>query len=247
MNDGQEITTKNNVSRFDDDVRKTGSYAYTAERLSSRIANGRISKAIAQCYDFSGKSVLDLGCGDGTYTLEFPALGVRKVIGVDPAASAIDAANAKAEALGVADRVKFEVGNIYALESYLDGNRFDCIVLRGVLHHLPDPARAIAGLSSFGGAVVVLEPNGLNPVLKVLEKVSRYHVEHEERSFTPSLIRSWFIDAGFFVHSSQLINLVPMFCPDWMAKPLRLAGPLVEKIPFARAIACGQIVILAGR
>ncbi|MEH6627070.1 MAG: class I SAM-dependent methyltransferase [Motiliproteus sp.] len=240
-----DVTTKKNVSQFDEDVRNTGSYAYTAERLSARFANTCISDSISQAYDFSGKTVLDLGCGDGAYTLEFPSLGVKEVVGVDPASVAIEAANATAQKLGLETAVKFEVGNIYALESYLADDRFDCIVLRGVLHHLPDPARAIACLASFGGTIVILEPNGNNPVLKLLEKYSRYHIEHEERSFTPGVIRSWLETAEFSVSSSKLINLVPMFCPDWMAKVLRVVGPIVEAFPLVRNISCGQIVIVA--
>lgn len=241
----QDITTKRNVSQFDEDVRQTGSYAYTAERLSARLANSRFSECIAKSFDFTGKTVLDLGCGDGTYTLEFPALGVKEVIGVDPATVAIEAANIKARKLGINATVKFEVGNIYALESYLTDNRFDCIVLRGVLHHLSDPARAIVGLAAFKGTIIVLEPNGNNPVLKLLEKYSRYHIEHEERSFTPALIHTWLSAAGFRVCSSKVFNLVPMFCPDWMAKVLRGAGPLVERLPLLRGIACGQSIIVA--
>jgi len=243
----QDVTTKKNVSKFEADVQHTGSYAYTTERLSARLANLRISKCIAQAYDFTGKTVLDVGCGDGAYTLEFPTLAVKEVVGVDPAGLAIEAANVKAHKLGLDTTVKFEVGNIYDLEPYLVGNRFDCIVLRGVVHHLLDPARAITGLSSFNGTIVVLEPNGNNPVLKLLEKYSQYHIEHEERSFAPARIRSWLTAAGFHVCSSKVINLVPFFCPDWMAKVLRVVEPLFERLPLVRDIACGQNIIVAHR
>src|SRR5271168_1089630 len=101
MTDMPPQTTKDNVRKFDEDVRKTGSYAYTAERLSAQIANARFSSCIAQSFDFNGKLVLDLGCGDGTYTLEFPALGVKAIIGVDPAVAAIDAASSKAKQRGL--------------------------------------------------------------------------------------------------------------------------------------------------
>lgn len=245
MTQPQDVTTKKNVDQFDEDVRKTGSYAYTADRLSALLSNSRMSEGIAESYDFSGKTVLDLGCGDGTYTLELPTLSVKEVIGVDPAGAAIEAANAKARKLGVDATVKFEVGNIYELEPFLAENRFDCIMLRGVLHHLPDPARAIANLSGFNGSIVVLEPNGNNPVLKLIEKFSRYHIEHEERSFSPALIRSWLTAAGFRVHSNKVINLVPVFCPDWMARIFRFVQPLVERLPLVRNIACGQIIIVA--
>lgn len=245
MTQEQDVTIKRNVSQFDEDVRQTGSYAYTTERLSARVANSRFSESIAKSFDFAGKAVLDLGCGDGTYTLEFETLGVKEVVGVDPASAAIEAANAKARKQGIDARVRFEVGNIYALEAYLVNNRFDCIVLRGVLHHLPDPARAIAGLASFNGTIVVLEPNGNNPVLKLLEKYSHYHIEHEERSFAPAQICSWLTDAGFRVCSNKVFNLVPMFCPDWMVKVLSMVGPFVERLPLVRSIACGQSIIVA--
>lgn len=238
---------KQNVHRFDDDVREQGGYAYTGDRLSARLANRRISRSIAESFDFRGASVLDLGCGDGAYTVEFSALGVRQVVGLDPAAAAIDAARTRAQALGVADTVRFEVGNIYALDEYLVPGRFDCIVIRGVLHHLPDPARALAGLAAFKGAVVVLEPNGNNPVLKLLERFSRYHIEHEERSFRPGLICNWLTSAGLSVRSCRLLNLVPFFCPDSAAKALRVAEPLVERLPLIRDIVCGQVIITARR
>jgi 2-polyprenyl-3-methyl-5-hydroxy-6-metoxy-1,4-benzoquinol methylase len=241
----QEVTTKKNVDRFDDDVRRTGSYAYTAAQLSSRLANGRISEEIARAFDFRDRSVLDLGCGDGTYTLELANQGGSAVLGLDPAAVAIEAATAKARERGLSGRVKFEVGNIYALDEYLRQDRFDCIVLRGVLHHLPDPERAIAGLRGFRGAVVVLEPNGNNPVLKLLERFSRYHIEHEERSFSPARIESWLKAADFRIRSSKVFNLIPMFCPDWMASTLRIVGPPVEHVPLLRDMACGQSLIVA--
>lgn len=243
MIQSENIKVKKNVSKFDEDVLKTGSYAYTAERLSSQLANGNISRAIARSYDFKGKRILDLGCGDGTYTLEFPTLGVSAVLGSDPAEAAIKSASKKAEKLGVSDIVTFEVGNIYDLGSLLTAG-YDCIVLRGVLHHLPDAAEAIQALAAFKGTVVILEPNGNNPVLKLLEKYSRYHIEHEERSFTPKLLRSWLTDAQFSIVSCEVINLVPMFCPDWMARIGQVLGPVVERAPLLRDIMCGQTLIV---
>lgn len=243
----ENVNTKQNVSRFDEDVRNSGAYRYTAGSLSAQMANARITSAISSAYRFEGARVLDLGCGDGAYTVEFAALGVSEVLGIDPSPAAIDAANARAERLGLSSKIRFETGNIYELGTLLSEGVFDCIVLRGVLHHLPDPARAIAALSEFKGTLIVLEPNGLNPILKMLEKFSKYHIEHEEQSFSPARIKFWIGNSGLRVSKSNVINLVPMFCPDWMAKTLRVLEPVVERIPILRDISCGQSVIVAHR
>lgn len=247
MNPSAGKGIKDNVLRFDDDVRRTGSYVYTSEKPSSRYANERISKSIADGYTFRGKRVLDLGCGDGTYTLEFASLGAKEVLGIDPAEAAVETARRKAKDAGLADQVSFEPGNIYALKEQLDGQVFDCVVLRGVLHHLPDPARAIDCVAALADTVIILEPNGCNPVLKVLERFSRYHVDHEERSFLPATIKSWCKLAGLHVASTAYINLVPMFCPDWMARCCRRVEPLFEEIPLLWEIICGQCLIIAER
>ena len=57
----------------------------------------------------------------------------------------------------------------------------------------------------------------------------------------------WLATAGLAVRSSGVVNLVPMFCPDLMAKICRQAEPVVERIPLLRDIACGQSIIVAGR
>lgn len=247
MEKQNNITIKDNVHRFDDDIRKLGSYAYTTEKLSAQYANARISESIAKSYDFSGKRILDLGCGDGTYTLEFPSLGAIEVLGIDPAEVAVETANYKAKIAGLDAVVNFEPGNIYELKEQLCDRRFDCVVMRGVLHHLPDPKKAVESISSLANTVIILEPNGYNPVLKLLERFSRYHIEHEERSFLSGTIVSWCKSAGLNVTEIEYLNLVPMFCPDWMAKICRILGPIIEKTPILREIGCGQCTIVANR
>jgi len=238
---------KKNVLKFEEDVRAGGGYEYTGDRFSASLANACISEAIAAAYDFRGKTVLDVGCGDGAYTLQFPSLGAGRTYGVDPASAAIEAARKRAVENGVEDVVIFQEGNVYDLQRFLADNEVDCIVFRGVLHHLPDPERAIRSLRGFAGTIVVLEPNGYNPVLKILEKVSKYHIEHEERSFSASTLSTWLHGAGFSDRKISYCNLVPMFCPDMLARCCKWCEPLVEKIPFIKQLCCGQVVIAASR
>lgn len=240
------VKAKKNVEQFNADVSADGSYSYTTiESLSGRFSNGRLSEAIATAFDYEGSRVLDLGCGDGAYTVEFAAYHPTNVLGVDPAELAVAAAKRRAIHANVDRIVRFQVGNIYDLYQILNLNDFDCIVIRGVLHHLPDPRKAILILKGFQGTVVVLEPNGNNPVLRLIEKFSKYHVEHEERSFFPIAINRWLREAGFELRTTRYVNLVPFFCPNWMARVLRVFEPLVERLPLIRNFVCGQVMITA--
>jgi SAM-dependent methyltransferase len=236
-------TQKHNVDVFSRDVLcGGGGYAYTGERLSSILANRRITEAYAALYPMKGKRLLDLGCGDGTYSLELLRLGANFVVGIDPSEAAVAVASKKADQTAFTDRVHFQVGNIYNLSL---NEHFDCIILRGVLHHLPDAAKALKSISSFSDNVLIMEPNGANPVLKLIEKTSKYHIEHEEQSFLFSTIHRWLYEAGYIHCSLKLVNLVPMFCPDWMARLCKLSEPVVESLPFIRNVCCGQYIILA--
>lgn len=235
---------KANVSTFNRDVSKSGSYAYTQERLSSILANRRITEAFESLYPMAGKRFLDLGCGDGTYSLELVNLGADLVLGIDPSEAAVAAASKKAIQKGMGTQARFQKGSIYALTLQ---EHFDCIVLRGVLHHLPDAAEALKAVSHLADTVLIMEPNGTNPIVKVIEKISRYHIEHEEQSFLLFTIQRWLRDAGFLRMRCEYVNLVPFFCPDWLAKICKRIEPTVEKIRFVNRIACGQYIILATR
>jgi 2-polyprenyl-3-methyl-5-hydroxy-6-metoxy-1,4-benzoquinol methylase len=231
-----------NIENFNRDVDAMGSYQYTGSSVSGAIANGNISAAVASVYPFRGMKVIDLGCGDGTYTMEYPGLGASRVLGVDPAAKAVERAGRRAAELGLS--AEFMTGDIYNLQIT---EKFDCAVLRGVLHHVPDPRKAIAVAAGLADSVVIAEPNGMNPALKILEKVSKYHREHDEKSYHPGSLRQWCADAGLRVEVLRFINLVPYFCPDWMARLLNFITPAVERVPLARNFCLGQTIILARR
>ena len=159
------------------------------------------------------------------------------MLGVDAAASAIE--SAKRRAAGH-DSVDFEVVDIYSLPE--PDELFDVAVVRGMLHHLYDAPAAIERISRVAREVVVVEPNGYNPILKIIEKVSPYHVEHEEKSYAPARLDSWFQRCGGEVVGREYIGLVPIFSPDWLATVCKALEPLVERIPLLKHLGCAQYV-----
>ena len=239
------MNSKANVQVFNQDVLATGVYRYTdsATDIAKAFSNSRTSRAIARATSFSGKRVLDIGCGDGMFTVELAGLGAASICGIDPAAEAVESARARAKAAGLGSNVEFKVFNIYDLEPSF--GKFDIVVIRGVLHHLSAPEKALIAVASVCDEIVVLEPNGCNPILKVIERFSTYHIQHEEQSFLPSKIDKWLQAAGKTPRRRELINLVPLFCSPMLARLLKWLEPIVEATPVLRLLGCGQYLVQA--
>jgi SAM-dependent methyltransferase len=220
-----------------------GSYVYTrGTRLSSVLAMARQSRAIYEAAAFRGASVIDIGCGDGAATVSlYDDCAPASIAAIDPAAKAIAVAEARR-----GDRnITYAAVSAYALP-YAD-NTFDIAHLRGVLHHMEKPETAVAEAARVARTVVVLEPNGYNPVLKLIERTSRYHREHGERSYPPARIDNWLWQAGLTITRRGFYGLVPYFCPDGAARLLDRCEPLAERVPGARALACGTYVSVGTR
>jgi SAM-dependent methyltransferase len=230
------VVRERNVEEFNRDVAEKGGYTYsTSDRLSCRLSNHRMTRAILELGQLEGKRVVDIGCGDGIYSLELKRAGAVEVLGLDAARAAVE--SARGHAAGTPE-VRFEVADICCLEE--PSIRWDLAVVRGFLHHLYDVESAIARICKLAREIVVIEPNGYNPVLKIIERVSPYHREHEEKSYPPRHLDRWFESCGGRVEASHYIGLVPMFCPDLLARFLKVLEPAVERIPVLRNIACGQ-------
>ena len=230
-----------NIDAFNEDVVQNGGYRYTTNaQLSSQWANERLTKATLDLADMRGQHVLDIGCGDGSYTLELYDRGGPEFIhGLDPALSAVESARSHVGSRNI----NFATGSAYELPFATQS--FDWAHLRGVLHHLDQPAVALGEALRVARHVVVIEPNGYSPILKVLEKVSPYHRQHDEKSYPASRLDGWVKAHGGTVSGRQFVGLVPMFCPQWMAKLAKTLEPLVEGTPVVRQLGCAVYAFVA--
>jgi SAM-dependent methyltransferase len=94
--------------------------------------------------------ILDLGCGIGFWTVEFALRGFRNLVAADLTPRALELTRRRLEVYGFQAELREE--NAEAL-SFPDG-RFDHVNCQGVVHHTPDPARAVAEIAR------VLKPGG---------------------------------------------------------------------------------------
>jgi len=98
-----------------------------------------------------GKWVLELGCGIGTDTIQFARVGVR-VIAVDLSPTSLEIARKRAAShWEIANAVAFVEGDIERLEDAVKPAVFDLVYSFGVIHHTPDPGRALRRVKKYMG------------------------------------------------------------------------------------------------
>jgi SAM-dependent methyltransferase len=232
------ITQKKNVQQFNQDVQNNGGYEYTTNaRFSSRVANKRMTDATLSGIQPGIKTVIDIGCGDGAYTSDLKkAMPNVAFTGFDPAAEAIEIAKEKYPS------IEFFVGDLLDEQTFPD-KRFDLAIIRGVIHHLPDAGKGIKNGGLLSDKVLIIEPNGNNPILKWLEKNSKYHVDHEEQSYSTVQLTAFCNKANLKVKKIDYVGYVPFFFPTLPAKIIYFFQPLLERIYPLKKYFGAQIVL----
>ena len=160
------------------------------------------SAAYLEPYLESGLSLLDVGCGPGTITVEFAErLAPGRVVGMDASADVI----AKASEF-VAPNLSFEVGDAYALP-YPDDS-FDIVHAHQVLQHVSRPVEVLRELRRVvkpGGVVAARDVDYAGtiwyPELPGLELWMRvYQATHRGNGGEPNAgrrLKAWALEAGF--------------------------------------------------
>jgi tRNA (mo5U34)-methyltransferase len=89
--------------------------------------------------DLTGKSVLDIGCNAGFYSMEMKRRGAARVLGVDFDEKYLAQARFAAEMSGL--DIEFRQLSVYDVGAL--GERFDLVIFMGVFYHLRHPLLAL--------------------------------------------------------------------------------------------------------
>jgi len=89
--------------------------------------------------DLRGRTVLDVGCNAGFYTLEMKRRGADRVLGIDSDPRYLAQARLAAEIAGL--EIELRQMSVYDLPSLQE--RFDLVLFMGVLYHLRHPLLAL--------------------------------------------------------------------------------------------------------
>jgi tRNA (mo5U34)-methyltransferase len=89
--------------------------------------------------DLSGKTVLDVGCNAGFYSIEMKKRGAERVVGIDSDEKYLAQARFAAEILGF--DIEFRNMSVYEVAEL--GEKFDVVIFMGVFYHLRHPLLAL--------------------------------------------------------------------------------------------------------
>jgi len=185
------------------------------------------------------RNILEVGCGAG-FTVDYLKGRYIDYTGVDYSENLINYARHHNSTTTTA--VKFESVNINEFDSE---EKYDAILMIGVLHHMPEPENAIESLTRFlspEGVIIVNEPQCGNPIIGLLRKLRKRidsNYSEDQVEFTEDEIRSIFENSGYEVRSyPQGILSTPLaeskILPEMIGLPLAwiavLLDPLLERL-----------------
>lgn len=89
--------------------------------------------------DLTGRTVLDIGCNGGFYSIEMKRRGAKRVLGIDHDEQYLEQARFAAEVLDL--DIVFEQMSVYEVPQL--NERFDLVLFMGVFYHLRYPLLAL--------------------------------------------------------------------------------------------------------
>ena len=173
------------------------------DRLRDELFGDRFQLAAFAALADADWTVGDLGCGTGQVSAALAPF-VERVVAVDASAAMLQAAKKRLHGF---DNIDLRRGELEALP--VDDERLDAATLMLVLHHVPDPARALAEVAR------VLKPGGRVIIADMLPHDRdnyRQQMGHVWLGFPDEHITAMLRESGF-----EQIRVVPL-PPDPRAK-----------------------------
>jgi SAM-dependent methyltransferase len=100
----------------------------------------RFQDSVENCAPIEGKTVLDVGCGPGHYSITLAKRGARRAVGIDFADGMLKIARQHAEQAGVGNRCEFKVADFTTFSA---DELFDYVIVMGFMDYMSDPRKII--------------------------------------------------------------------------------------------------------
>jgi SAM-dependent methyltransferase len=224
MADRHAITTApsdNHLSQSD--YFGAAKYRSPDDTVVAAYANPKLD-FIEQAVPLRQSSVLDVGCGNGVFTL-YLQQRCKSVFGADFSANML--CTNPCSQLMQADAASLPV----------QGGSFDIAFEANLLHHADDPARVVSELTRAARRwVVLIEPNRYNPVMLAFGLVVK--AERKLLHSSPKMIKALLTGCGLSVRLCVCTGMISQNnTPAFMIPLLR---------PFDRQFAFGEYIVAVG-
>lgn len=180
--------------------------------------------------DLSGKTVLDIGCNAGFYSIEMKRRGADLVLGIDFDESYLAQARFAAEIAGA----DIELRKLSVYDVGMLGERFDVVLFMGVLYHLRHPLLALDLIREHVVGDLMVFQSMQRGSAEVTEMDDNYHFWREDL----------FNDAGFpklhFIEHRYANDPTNWWIPNraCVEAMLRSAGFLITAHPEQEVYLC---------
>jgi SAM-dependent methyltransferase len=199
----------------------------------------------AEFHRWSGKRVLEIGCGIGTDTINFARAGAQ-VTAVDLSSRSLDLARQRANVFGLAERITFIEADAERLSERVPSLPYDLVYSFGVIHHTPHPARVLQQIRAhYAGpqttlklmvysrwswkvlAILLREAHGK---FWRLDEVVARHSEAQTGcpvtyTYTRRSARQWLEENGFSVDDLFVDHIFSYHVPDYVQYRYRQTLP----------------------
>ncbi len=180
--------------------------------------------------DLTGKTVLDIGCNAGFYSMEMKRRGASRVLGLDFDEDYLAQARFAAEVEGV--DVEFQQLSVYDIGSLQE--RFDVVFFIGVLYHLRHPLLALDLIHEHVAKDLLVFQSmqrGSNEIMPVADDYPFERAEHFDDLGYPKL---------HFIERNYAHDNTNWWAPNraCSAAMLRAAGFTIESNPEDEVFIC---------
>jgi tRNA (mo5U34)-methyltransferase len=143
--------------------------------------------------DLHGRTVLDVGCNGGFYSIEMKKRGAARVVAIDSDPRYLAQARFAAEVHGV--DVEFHQMSVYELPSLRQS--FDLVLFMGVLYHLRHPLLALDILHDFVCKDMLIFQSMLRGAASTSEVKPDYHFSQTSHFEDPRYPRMYFVEQKY--------------------------------------------------
>ena len=185
--------------------------------------------------DMTGRSVLDIGCNGGFYSLEMKRRGAARVLGIDTDTGYLQQARFAAEVTGLdVDFQQMAVWDIAQL-----GEKFDLVIFMGVLYHLRHPLLALDLIHEHAAKDYLLFQSMQRGSREVAEVLEDYEFTAQAPFDEPGYPKMHFIERRYS-HDETNWWVPNRACTEAM---LRSSGFAIESQPEEEVYVCRHVPV----